>query len=70
MGSVSGVESPYRLIVRVSAQIVALRTRREMNFVKTVFLVLNAIHMEFAIDVVKILFYLVKNYARRAMNSA
>lgn len=70
MENVFGVESLYRRTVRVFAQIAALRTRGEMNFVKTVFLVLNALHMEFAIDVVKILFYLVKNYARRAMNSA
>ena len=43
----SGAESPYRLIVRVSAQIAGLRTKRIMNTVKAIFHVLNGLHMAF-----------------------
>lgn len=43
----SGAESPYRLIVRVSAQIAGLRTKRIMNAVKAIFHVLNGLHMAF-----------------------
>ena len=54
MGSVSGAESPYRLIVRVSAQIAGLRTKRIMNAVKAVYHALNAPYMASVTGVVKI----------------
>ena len=50
----SGAESPYRLIVRVSAQIAELRTKRIMNAVKAIFHVLNGLHMAFVTVVERI----------------
>lgn len=67
-GNASGVESLCQPIVRVSARIAGLRTKRTMNAIRAIFRALSALCTAFATGVGRILSFRGESCARHATN--